>query len=380
MEAGVKQLLELRKDAAESANPVHSEGDWRYQWSRRARTAAEVLALRPELKERLEGRAAGFQAHEFRFGVTPYYLGLADPADPHCPILKQILPDEKELTDPVFHRPDPLAEETHMPVRGLTHRYPDRVLWYLSHNCAVYCRFCMRKRKVSRADSGPGRTEWEAALEYINNHTEIKEVILSGGDPLSLSDRRLDETLTRLRRVSHLHSIRIHTRMPVTMPMRITPELAAIFREAYPLTLVTHFNHARELTKAAGECVRLLRMNGVLVLNQAVLMRGINDATAAQEALHLGLIRLGVKPYYLHQCDEVRGVSHFRVPIERGLEIMRELRGRNPGISLPRYVLDLPGGGGKVPLENDYRIGEGENANRFRNWKGDEYEIAPMDD
>ena len=383
----VKSLLDLRQSP--------QWGDWRWQWRNRATNMSELRACLPGLRHisekpagstdphepnrELEGESEDrFEAYGFRFGVTPYYLSLARPEDPNCPILKQTLPDERELRDSLFYRPDPLAEEDHMPVRGLTHRYPDRVLWYISHNCAVYCRFCMRKRKVSRADSAPVGHEWEAALLYIETHPEIQEVILSGGDPLSVPDRRLDELLTRLRKISHLYSVRIHTRMPVTMPMRITPELCEIFERHYPLTLVTHFNHARELSPEAAAAIKRLRMAGVLVLNQAVLLAGINDTVAAQKDLHLGLVKIGVKPYYLHQLDEVRGVSHFRVPIEKGLAIMAELQGRNPGIALPKYMIDLPGGGGKVPLENRYLVdGGGDSQGRvIRNWAGREFKVV----
>lgn len=290
----------------------------------------------------------------FRFAVTPYYLSLSEPDNPHCPILKQVLPSREEQTDALFTQPDPLAEESFMPVRGLTHRYPDRVLWYLSHNCAVYCRFCMRKRKVSQKDSAPNPAEVEAAMGYIEQTKAIKEVILSGGDPLSTSDAFLAKLLVRLRRIPHLVSIRLHTRMPVTLPQRFTARLLDTLAAAYPLTLVTHFNHASELSPEARQVVRELRMRGVLVLNQAVLLKSINDSVGLQTALHEELLRAGIKPYYLHQCDEVQGVSHFRVPIETGLAIMRQMRGRSPGIALPTYVVDLPGGGGKVPLQSEY--------------------------
>jgi lysine 2,3-aminomutase len=321
------------------------------------------------------------QADAFRFAVTPYYLGLARPEDPNCPILAQVLPRGEETNDDRFPDLDPLAEENNSPLPGLTHRYPDRVLWYLTHRCAVYCRFCLRKRKVSRSESAPARSARAGVLEYVRSHPEIKEVILSGGDPLALGDDDLDHILGELRTIEHLVSIRIHSRMPVTLPMRFTPELLAVLNRHYPLTLVAHFNHAAELSPQAVAAVRALRMHGVHVLNQAVLLKGVNDSIESQEALHLGLLRAGVKPYYLHQCDEVRGVSHFRVPIERGLEIMGALRGRNPGIALPRYVLDLAGGGGKVPLEPEYFLGRATDAQGevliFRNWAGKEYRVRP---
>jgi len=366
---------------------VKQNYDWRLQLRRRITTADSLLAFLPELVDsplfhRLYGSLEKFRKvvaqtqSSFRFATTPYYLSLANPADPICPILLQVLPQSEEMEDRTFTRLDPLAEEEHRPVPGLTHRYPDRLLWYLSHNCAVYCRFCMRKRKVSRAESVPGRDTYDDVFDYISQHPEVKEVILSGGDPLSLSDETLDFILTRLRTFEHLHSIRIHSRMPVTLPQRITEEFAIILRKHYPITFVTHFNHPVEITEDAGQAVRRLRMNGVSVLNQSVLLRQINDTAVTQEQLLLGLLRIGVKPYYLHQCDEVRGVAHFRSNIGRGLQILRELQGRNPGIAIPKFVIDLPGGGGKVPLENDYRV-ENENAGlAYENWAGREYFVV----
>lgn len=369
-----------------STRPAPSDGpgagDWRWQIRNQIRDVAGLfrfLGAIPAVDRAALERLVQEQAAAFRFAVTPYYLGLARPQDPACPILAQVLPRPAEGADERFVEFDPLAEETNSPLPGLTHRYPDRVLWYLTHACAVYCRFCLRKRKVSRPLSAPDRDEREAVLAYIRSRPDIKEVILSGGDPLALGDEELDRILTALRAVPHLVSIRIHTRMPVTLPMRFTPELLAVLRRHYPLTLVAHFNHGVELTAEAARAVRDLRMNGMQVLNQAVLLKGVNDSVAAQEELHLGLVRIGVKPYYLHQCDEVRGVSHFRVPIDQGLEIMAALRGRNPGIALPRYVVDLAGGGGKVPVENVYYLGrERTPAGEvlvFRNWEGREFRV-----
>ncbi|MEQ9366831.1 MAG: 4Fe-4S cluster-binding domain-containing protein [Leptospirales bacterium] len=388
--------------------------DWRWQQRNQIQSVADLLEVLPEARSYVAARAptGGWArldqelARSFRFAITPYYLSLARPtvcSDQSSsgvvgvdPILAQVLPHPNELADSGYDRLDPLAEERHSPVRGLTHRYPDRVLWYLSHSCAVYCRYCLRKRKVSRADSAPSRTDVDEIFAYIEAHSEIKEVILSGGDPLSLSDDRLDQILTRLKAVSHLSSIRIHSRMPVSLPMRITEDLCEVLRRHYPLTLVTHFNHAAELWPAAGsdsvfqgssvprdfsapspaaEAVRRLRMAGVTVLNQSVLLKDVNDTARDQEALILALLRAGVIPYYLHRCDEVRGVSHYRVPLQRGLDILNELRGRNPGIALPRYIVDLPDGGGKVALEPDYLIDRtfneatGELVYRFWNWE-----------
>lgn len=378
MPQAVKHLL------PDSASPEWR--DWRWQMRNQAASLAEIFELLPELARR--GTAAACDSdteaqltRHFRTAVTPYYLSLADPADPHCPILAQVLPDRREIEDPIYSNPDPQAEETHMVAPGLIHRYPDRALWYLSHRCAVYCRFCFRKRKVSHEESAPARDDYESALAYIRATPQLREVILSGGDPLSLSDERLERLLDELRAVPHLASLRIHTRMPVTLPMRITAELCDIFERAYPLTLVTHFNHAREVSDEARAAVRRLRKAGVSVLNQHVLLAGINDSVDAHFELITALLRAGVVPYLMHRCDETRGVSHFRAPLERGLEILAGLRGRLPGYAIPRYVIDLPGGGGKIPLEPDFRVGgpsPGENGARvfrFRNYAGRIYEV-----
>ena len=365
--------------------PSAVPGDWRGQLRNQIRSIDELLLFRPELVRHVAVDSArrweaDRASRSFRFATTRYYAGLIDAGNPECPILAQVLPQHVELHDLKSSDPDPLREEQHMPIPGLTHRYPDRVLWYLSHHCAVYCRFCLRKRKVSRADSAPRRDAREQALNYIASHTRIKEVILSGGDPLSLADEVLDELLTALRNIEHLISIRIHTRMPVTLPDRITPTLVDIFQKHYPITLVTHFNHAAEITEAAAGAVRRLRMAGVLVLNQSVLLRAINDTVCAQQELLSGLVRMGVKPYYLHRCDPVSGVSHFQTAIRAGAQILQALRGRNPGIALPRYVIDLPGGGGKVPIEVDYARGAvPEGGARFSNWAGEEFIVEDTD-
>ncbi len=375
----------------------HSQEDWREQM-RQQITSLEALTcwlkkqdlyakLAPRLLEIIkewEGHHDLWQNH-FRFAVSPYYLGLADWSNPFCPILKQCLPSPEEFHSKNSEDWDPLAEESHMPLPGLTHRYPDRVLWYLSHHCAVYCRFCMRKRKVSQAGSAPLRKDWTEIFSYIRSHQKIKEVILSGGDPLSLDDLSIGAILKELRQISHLYSIRIHTRMLVTLPMRITDQLATMLGNFYPITVVTHFNHAKELSSRAKEAIKTLARKGTSVLNQAVLLRGINDSYQSQEQLNLSLVAAGVRPYYLHRCDEIHGTHHFRVPFHKGIDILKQLRGRNPGIAIPRYVVDLPGGGGKVPLEPQYQLESSHTPTNYqkgtqtvyhlRNWEDKNYEI-----
>ncbi len=312
----------------------------------------------------------------FNFAVTPYYVSLANPSDPHCPIRKQIIPQALELIQTSYERQDPLYEENYMPVKGVTHRYPDRALWYLSHVCPVYCRFCTRKRKVGNSFNTPRKEDWKKALEYFQEHKEIKEVILSGGDPLSLSDTSLSYLIGELKRISHINHIRIHTRYPVTLPFRITSELCMIFKENFPIFVVTHFNHPKEITLESKEAIRKLIQEGnAIVLNQNVLLKGINDNAEILKDLFYQLVNIGVKPYYLHQCDEVYGSSGFKVPIQEGIKIMKQLRGFISGICLPNYVVDLTGGGGKVPLPTDYLIKENAESLIFENFQEEIFKI-----
>lgn len=349
--------------------------NWKWQIQNRIKTQEELgekIELTP--KEKLSFDAC---STFFAFSVTPYYLDLADPEDPNCPIRLQIVPQEEELIRNGFEKQDPLAEESHMPVKGVTHRYPDRALWYLSHVCAVYCRFCTRKRKVSKSFHTPGKEEWDQALAYFRAHTEIKEVILSGGDPLNLSDDRLDYLLGELKSISHINQVRIHTRYPVTLPMRIDSSLCRVLKKHFPIYLVTHFNHPKEITPLVKERIALLIQEGnVMVLNQGVLLKGINDSPEILKELFYGLTAIGIKPYYLHQCDEVWGSSGFRVEIAKGVEIMKQIRGRISGLSVPLYVVDLTGGGGKVPLPAEYLAEKKEHSYLFRNYQDDLYEIS----
>lgn len=349
--------------------------DWKWQIQNRIKDEVELSSyLHPSEEER---EALERSSELFRFSSTPYYLSLMDRDDPNCPIRMQVIPRTDELAKRPWDREDPLAEESHMPVKGVTHRYPDRALWYLSHVCAVYCRFCTRKRKVSRSEGTPGLEDWQKALEYFRTHPEIKEVILSGGDPLNLSDSKLDYLLGELKTIPHINQIRIHSRYPVTLPMRITSELAAVLKKHFPIYLVTHFNHPKELTELARERVALLVKEGAVnVLNQNVLLRGVNDSVETLTELFYGLTRIGIKPYYLHHCDEVFGSSHFRVPLEEGVELMKRIRGRISGLSVPLYVVDLTGGGGKVPLPSNYLEETRTSSYVFRNYKGDLYEIG----
>lgn len=304
------------------------------------------------------------EADRFRFRIPLRLLQRMDPGNPEDPMLMQFYPDPREWNDSVFSGDDPLTEEKHSPVPGLIHRYPDRLLVLTTDRCAVYCRFCTRKRKTILPGNDSAVSPAIMA-RYLGSHKEIREVILSGGDPLSLSDRRIEDYISSIKKFPDIVSIRIHTRMLAADPDRITDELCEILERYYPITIVTHFNHPTELGDDVSRAIAKLRKAGILMLNQSVLLRNVNDNAETMKKLLLELLRIGIKPYYLHQCDEVSGVSHFRVDTSRGTEIIRELRGSIPGVAIPVYVADLPGGGGKIPLEGSYRTGDSHRESYF---------------
>jgi lysine 2,3-aminomutase len=285
--------------------------------------------------------------------VGDEYLALIDPTDPDDPIRKQALPDVAELLDAPGELRDPIGDHAHEVVPNLVHRYPDRVLFFPTFLCPMYCRYCFRKVALNEAPVRLDRV-LPAAVAYVAAHPEVREVILSGGDPLMLSDDRLDAVLSAFREVAHVERLRLHTRVPVTRPSRVTPALARRLAMRRPLFVVTHYNHPRELSPAAQAAVGALVDAGLTVLNQAVLLRGVNDDADTLAALFAGLLRWQVRPYYLHHPDLTVGTSHFRVPVSEGLALVRGLRGRLTGLAWPTYVLDIPGGGGKVPVDSDF--------------------------
>lgn len=375
----------MQREEKLSIPPGENGSDWKQELRRTIRSMDQLLATRPELSEYPDLKESFKRTQSiYRFSTTPYYLNLANFENQNDPILKQILPDWRETTDPLFEDEDPLREETHSIMPGVIHRYPDRILILLNTVCPVYCRFCTRKRKVL----GNGSPEHFSLslipelLGYLEIHPEITEVILSGGEPLLLSDSGWQLVLNAIRGRFSAMGIRIHSRIPVVLPSRITDALVAVFKNHFPLTLVTHFNHPAEITPESSAAILKLRMAGVTVLNQSVLLKNINDTLEIQQNLLRGLNGIGIHPYYLHQCDEVKSVSHFRCDPETGLSILKELRGRNPGHLIPRYMIDLPGGGGKIPLENNYRLEtdpEHPQSIRYRNYRGDIYETKITD-
>ncbi|MDY0301578.1 MAG: lysine 2,3-aminomutase [Trichlorobacter sp.] len=345
--------------------------DWRWQLKHSIRnidTVERLLGVKfdPQQREQLEKTVATFP-----LSITPYYLSLIDRKEIfNDPVFKQAFPDPRELQHDICDMSDPLAEDTDSPASGITHRYPDRVLLHISNVCSMYCRHCTRKRKVGDVDSIPERSQIEAGLEYIRNTPVVRDVLLSGGDPLMLNDDYLDWILTELRQIPHVQVIRIGTRMPVVLPYRITDDLANMLKKHHPLWLNTHFNHPREVTKSSIEALQKLADAGIPLGNQAVLLAGVNDCPRIIKTLVHKMVKNRVRPYYLYQCDLSEGLGHFRTPIGKGIEIMEALIGHTSGFAVPSYVVDAPGGGGKIPLTPNYLISLSTNKVVLRNYEG----------
>ena len=308
-------------------------------------------------------------AERYPMRVNPYYLSLIKSVDD--PIWRQAVPAEEEIHDSVCPA-DPLEEENQSPVPNLVHRYPDRVLFLVSSECAMYCRFCTRKRKVGGESMVINRQTIEAGIDYIRSHPEIRDVILSGGDPLLLADERLEWILRELRAIPSVEIIRIGTRVPVVLPQRITPALVRMLRRFHPLYINTHFNHPDEITETAAKACGRLADAGIPLGNQSVLLRGVNDDPAVMKRLMQKLLAIRVKPYYIYQADMVQGTDHFRTTVEEGIEIIRALRGHTSGMGVPAFVIDAPGGGGKIPILPDYLQSLGEEV-VLKNYLGETY-------
>jgi lysine 2,3-aminomutase len=341
--------------------------DWRWQLSHRLNTVAELercLELTPSERHALSTDGL------FRVDLTPYLVSTIDPLDVACPIRRQVLPTEDEAVAFEGVRVDALAEEAHTVAPGLVHRYPDRVLMLVTTECASYCRFCTRSRIVGQSSENFGRGQHEAQLRYIAAHPEIRDVLLSGGDPLALPDRVLERLLSDLRDIEHVEVVRIGTRVPFFLPQRVTPELAALLARYHPLWLNVHVNHPAELTPEVAAAFGRLADAGIPLGAQTVLMAGINDCPNLMLDLVRRLVRLRVRPYYLYQCDQVRGAGHFRTPIAKGIEIMEALRGHTSGYAVPTYVIDAPEGGGKVPIAPQYLISMSDRRVAVRNFEG----------
>ncbi|OGR15509.1 MAG: lysine 2,3-aminomutase [Desulfobacula sp. GWF2_41_7] len=324
--------------------------DWQWQVSNRVRTyekLSRILALSPD--ETLVNGGT-----QLPLSITPYYLSLVSTDDPDQPLRRSVVPSVNEWIKMPCESDDPLGEDHQSPVPGLVHRYPDRVLFLLLDFCSTYCRYCTRSRVVGHGNIHAGRTRWEKAIDYIARTPMVRDVLLSGGDPLTLSDDRLEWVLSRLRRIPHVEIIRIGTKVPTVLPQRITPKLVKMLKRYHPLWMSLHFVHPDECTPETTKACAMLADAGIPLGSQTVLLKNINDSVDTMRALMQGLMKMRVRPYYLYQCDPITGSGHFRTPIEKGLEIIRGLRGFTTGYAVPTYVVDAPGGGGKIPLMPDY--------------------------
>ncbi len=341
--------------------------DWRWQLTHRLNSLedlARVIRLTPE-------ETAGLAAPgHFRVDVTPYFASLMDPEDPNCPIRRQVIPTAGELTPFDAEMADSLGEDAHSPVPGLVHRYPDRVLMLVTTECASYCRFCTRSRLVGDQHVQFNSTQYEQQLAYIAAHPEIRDVLISGGDPLMLSLHVLEKLLRRLREIPHVEIIRLGSRTPVFLPQRITPELVTMLSQYHPLWLNIHFNHPKELTPEVEVALARLANAGIPLGSQTVLLAGVNDCPNIIKDMVHKLVKNRVRPYYLYQCDLVQGAGHFRTPVAKGIEIMESLRGHTSGYAIPTFVIDAPEGGGKIPLLPNYLLSMSESKIIVRNYEG----------
>jgi lysine 2,3-aminomutase len=343
--------------------------DWRWQMRRRLirpEHFKQLLRLTPS-----ERRGLKLALEKFSVAVTPHFAELMDPDDPHCPIRMQVVPREEEMVVSRGDMVDPCGEDHHTPVPGLVHRYPDRVLLLALDTCASYCRYCTRSRLVNQGELEPLPRRIDAIVEYLTAHAGVRDVLLSGGDPLLMSDDRLDEILGRIRAIKHIEFVRIGSRVPSFLPQRITPELVAVLRK-HRVWVSLHFSHVRELTPEVARACDLLADGGIPLGSQTVLLKGVNDSAPQLKALFQGLLKLRVRPYYLYQCDPVVGTGHFRTSVEHGIGLVRSLRGFTTGYAVPTYVIDAPGGGGKVPIQSDTILEYAEDGTvRLRNWEGE---------
>lgn len=341
--------------------------DWRWQMSNRLNTVAElekVINLTDSERDALS--ASGL----FRVDITPYFASLIDPNDPNCPVRKQVIPTSREMVPFQSMMEDSLAEDKHSPVPGLVHRYPDRVLMLVTTQCASYCRYCTRSRIVGDPTQTFSRKEFDAQIEYIENTPQIRDVLLSGGDPMVLAPKLLDMILSRLRAIPHLEIIRIGSRVPVFLPMRVNEQFCEMVQKYHPLWLNIHVNHPKEVTPELAAAMDRLTRAGVPVGNQSVLLAGVNDSIHIQRKLVHELVKIRVRPYYLYQCDLVEGAGHFRTPVSKGVEIIEGLRGHTSGYAVPTYVVDAPGGGGKIPVQPNYVLTQAPGKVVLRNFEG----------
>lgn len=342
--------------------------DWRWQLSHCIKdiaTLSKIVELDSHEKSDLKKCLS-----KFRMSITPYYAALMDSKDRQCPVRLQAVPRIDELKDDPDDLDDPLHEDVDSPAPGLTHRYPDRVLLLITNICSMNCRHCTRRRLVGFEDSHLSKACVDKAIQYISGNKAVRDVLISGGDPLTLPDDELENVLKRVRAIKHVEIIRLGTRVPVVMPMRITDKLAAMLKKYHPIYINTHFNHSKEMTADARQACAKLADAGIPLGNQSVLLRGVNDCQSTMKKLVHNLLMARVKPYYIYQCDLSRGISHFRTSVAKGIEIIESLRGHTTGMAVPTYVVDAPGGGGKIPVMPSYLISQSDKKIVLRNYEG----------
>ena len=370
----------------------HAPGYWQpdemhhwndHKWQLRNRVDSLVdLESRLNLTD-VERAGVLLAGNKLAMSITPHFFNLIDRDDPDCPIRRQVIPRIEEAWNAPEELADPCGEDSHMPVPGLVHRYPDRVLFLVTDRCASYCRYCTRSRVVSGVGEQHLETQWEMAFRYLEKHTEVRDVLLSGGDPLLFSDDRLGKILTRLRSIPHIQFVRIGSRIPIFLPQRITPELCAMLKKHHPLFISIHTNHPRELTSEVRDALGRLADAGIPLGNQSVLLRGVNDSVEIQKALVHKLLMCRVRPYYLYQCDLINGSSHLRTSVAEGVSVIEGLRGHTTGYAVPQFVIDGPGGGGKIPINPNYLIDTAPGRVTLRNFEGNVFEYpdpTPMPD
>ena len=360
--------------------PDTPEQDWNnHVWQLKNRiTTLESLEKHLHLSEE-ERAGVLLSGNKLAMAITPHFFNLIDKNDPNCPIRRQVIPRiEETLTDPA-EMSDPCGEDSHMPVPGLVHRYPDRVLFLVTDRCAAYCRYCTRSRVVSGVSEQKLETQWEAAFEYLEKTTEVRDVLISGGDALLFSDARLERLLSRLHAIPHIQFIRIGSRIPIFLPQRITPELCDMLKKYHPLFVSIHANHPKELTTEVHDALGRLADAGIVMGNQSVLLNGVNDSVKVQKDLVHKLLMCRARPYYLYQCDLIEGSAHLRTSIQKGIEIIEGLRGHTSGYAIPQYVIDGPGGGGKIPINPDYVVQHDDGGITLRNYEGKQFHYPSTD-
>ncbi|MDD3739308.1 MAG: lysine 2,3-aminomutase [Lentimicrobiaceae bacterium] len=342
--------------------------DWKWQVRNRIETFDELVKYVPLTKTEEEGVKKSLET--LRMAITPYYLSLINTDDPNDPVRKQAIPSGLETHISAADLNDPLHEDEDAPVPGLTHRYPDRVLFLITDMCSMYCRHCTRRRFAGQTDKASPAERIQAGIDYIARTPQVRDVLLSGGDALMVSDNMLESIIQRLREIPHVEIIRIGTRVPVVCPQRITDDLVNMLKKYHPIWLNTHFNHPNEITPESKLACEKLADAGIPLGNQSVLLRGVNDCPKIMKDLVQGLVRIRVRPYYIYQCDLSMGLEHFRTPVSKGIEIIENLRGHTSGYAVPTFVVDAPGGGGKIPVMPNYLISQSPDKVILRNFEG----------